>query len=229
MSKAKKMLASFLLVSLVAVSFYQIFYPCGLASTVQGAASSNSGFGSQQYAGYDPYASPRPVTETVIGYDMGGGSGKTVSLPSPGTSDLQVTMKNGWSGKRVTTSIANLWDQKNWLPGGTFDTGSNTPHGTNRSASDGMTLTKQVVPMLPPTKPAMTSLASTLRLLCHGNISISKADTNHDTTIQGNMQPGMKLSLFRGELCSQQICPWPIILILKQRCFRLIVLPSLLK
>ncbi|WXG46432.1 MAG: hypothetical protein WED05_07175 [Candidatus Atabeyarchaeum deiterrae] len=135
MSKAKKMLASFLLVSLVAVSFYQIFYPFGLASTLQGAASGNSGLGSQQYVGYDPYASPRPVNETAIGYDMGGGSGRTVSLPSPGTSDLQVTMKNGWSGNRVTTSIANLWDQKNWLPGGTFDTGSNTPHGTNRSTS----------------------------------------------------------------------------------------------
>jgi hypothetical protein len=80
----------------------------------------------------DPYGPPRPYNESAMGLDSGGGTGRTINLPG-GSGTLPVTLGYKWSGTRVTTSVLSIWDQKNWIRNGTYNTGVNTPHATNYS------------------------------------------------------------------------------------------------
>jgi hypothetical protein len=41
---------------------------------------------------------------------------------------LPVALGYQWTGTKVYTSILNLWDWRNWVVNGTFDTGRNTPY-----------------------------------------------------------------------------------------------------
>jgi hypothetical protein len=131
--EAKKIIALFILVSLVATCFYQLSSPYISASPTQtGVNGKSDGVGGVQGSfssdQYDPVASPRPVNESAVGFDSAGGSGRTVNLPSTGTTDLPVTLDYGWSINKVTATVLGLWDQRNWVSSGTFNTGTNTPY-----------------------------------------------------------------------------------------------------
>jgi hypothetical protein len=131
----KKILIAALLVALVAMSSSQLCYsPIPSAQGQGNGSNSSEDLSNNNLLAPDPYASPRSVNESAIGLDAGGGSGRTVNLPGPGTSDVQVNLDHGWSSSKVTATVLGLWDQRNWLINGSFNTGQNTPHSVNYSA-----------------------------------------------------------------------------------------------
>nr|MDO8099469.1 hypothetical protein [Candidatus Njordarchaeota archaeon] len=124
-SKSGKILAIILLASILVISIPQLGYSPSPASQPQDSSGSDSD-GSEQSNRLlaDPYASPRPVNESAIGFDSAGGAGRTVNLPSSGTNDLPVTLDYGWSGSKLYTSILGLWDRRQWAQNTGFTTGS---------------------------------------------------------------------------------------------------------
>ncbi|WXG43810.1 MAG: hypothetical protein WED04_07210 [Promethearchaeati archaeon SRVP18_Atabeyarchaeia-1] len=126
-STTKRMLIAVFLFSILAVSSANQYYSPGSTMQLQGGGSGQLGGVGPLFAS-DPQASARPVNDSAIGFDSGGGSGRTINLPNLGTSGLPVTLDYGWSSGKITATVLGLWDQRNWIRNGTFDTGRNTPY-----------------------------------------------------------------------------------------------------
>jgi hypothetical protein len=127
-SKTKKILIVVLLLSILAMSSANLIYSPSSSTDLQSNGSKQlNGLEQNQQLAPDPQASARPVNESAVGFDSGGGSGRTVNLPSSGN-DFPVALDYGWSANKVNVTVRGLWDQRNWVTGGTFDNGRNTPY-----------------------------------------------------------------------------------------------------